>query len=118
MKNLLAKSKVLEDLMSMMDEDMLKKLKSGEADVKVTKIVAKPEGEKEDIMDFLREEGDETPMGEEETEEDYSELEPIRKRVQAGAMSEPEDEDEEMPEGFEEDEDKDFLSKLKSRFKG
>lgn len=114
----MAKKNVLQDLMSMMDEDMLKKLKSGDADVKVTKIVAKPEmdGEK-DIMDLLREEGDETPMGEEGMEEeDYSELEPIRKRYQEGKLGE--EPEEETPEGFEDEEDKDFLEKIKSRFKG
>ena len=96
---LLAKSKVLEDLLSEMDESILEKIKKGDvdADVKVTKIEAIPEEPEGEIM-------------EDESEEDFSELADIKSRYTKGEIVE-EDEEEDDPEFSE-------LKELRKKYRG
>lgn len=97
---LMAKMKVLQDLMEEMDSEMLKPGR-GKADVQVVKIEAKPKEELDDIFG----------MGEEEepAEDDYSELADIKKRYSG----------EEMPAEEEEDSDEySDLADIRKRYRG
>ena len=105
---LLAKSKVLEDLLSEMDESILSKIKKGDvdADVKVIKMEAMPKG-KESMIESLREE---EPMGEMEDEDE--EMEDMDfSGIKKYASSEMMDEEEEDPEFAE-------LKELKKKYRG
>lgn len=108
---LLAKSKVLEELLSEMDESILSKIKKGDvdADVKVIKMEAMPSKDKESVLSELREE---EPEGEDmEGDEDYSSLDAIKSRYASKESMPMDDEEEEDPEFAE-------LKEFKKKYKG
>ena len=82
---LLAKIKALESLMEEMDSSMMDRAKKpkidSETEIKVMKIEPKS---KEDIMESLKKDGEEMPMGEsdsyEDEEDDMSELDGLKSR--------------------------------------